>query len=240
MCKSSNQGNVLFLILIAVVLFAALSYAVTQSSRGGGNANKEKASIVASELVEYASTLRQAILRLKLIKHCDDTEINFDAPSHTGYTNGSAPADGSCDVFGSSGGGMSLIAPPTGTSTNDWYFAGNLILHNAGGVNSDLDTANTDLAIILFDISEDVCLAINKGIGIDGIPVDGSSYSNTTKFTGTYIIGENVNGLPGSSQPSPCIGTPATPNLCGVPTGCFQEETGGQRYVFYSALIERN
>ena len=66
MYRANNSGNVLFLILIAVALFAALSYAVTNSGRtGGGQAlSRDQAKIKASELLQYASYIQQTMTRL--------------------------------------------------------------------------------------------------------------------------------------------------------------------------------
>ncbi|HEY8190982.1 MAG TPA: hypothetical protein VIG74_01055, partial [Alphaproteobacteria bacterium] len=62
--RKGERGNVLFLILIAVALFAALSYAVTQSSRsGGGDANSETNLINSATLTQYPAGLRTSIIR---------------------------------------------------------------------------------------------------------------------------------------------------------------------------------
>jgi hypothetical protein len=63
----AQNGNVLFLILIAVALFAALSYAVTRSTRSGGKGiAEEKVTIGASRIMQFTALLRSEVQRLRL------------------------------------------------------------------------------------------------------------------------------------------------------------------------------
>jgi hypothetical protein len=99
MNKSATQrGNVLFLILIAVALFAALFYAVTQSSRGGGDADNELAQIAQAESDNCTSSVDATKLRLSLIGGCNEFQISYELPNGSN-SNPSAPSDKSCHVF---------------------------------------------------------------------------------------------------------------------------------------------
>ena len=114
---NSQAGNVLFLILIAVVLFAALSYAVTSSSGSGGNkdTSEDKAKLYVAEITQYASAVRTAITWLTATSKCDDTELSFEGPPFDGsdvdYVNPNSPNDFSCHIFHPEGGGVSFRTP---------------------------------------------------------------------------------------------------------------------------------
>ena len=64
--RTKQSGNVLFLILIAVALFAALSYAITSSSRGGGNIAREKAILEISTVMQWYATAQANMQRLAI------------------------------------------------------------------------------------------------------------------------------------------------------------------------------
>lgn len=130
-----ENGNVLFLILIAVALFAALSYAVTQSSRSSSSdASRENARLIASNFMSLFSQIDSAVTRLQISNGCTDDEMGF-APTVISKTGaiisdvsisgdgstqnlaayGAGPTlqwgynrrvDGSCDIFGINGGNV--------------------------------------------------------------------------------------------------------------------------------------
>lgn len=236
---AKEKGNVLFLILIAVALFAALSYAITKSDRGSGTIARETSLLNASKIIQYAASISQSMDRLRLTNTCADSQFSFENSQEAGYTNAATPSDNSCKVFHTGGGGVSWQDPPPATNDGSTYqFVGGPIIHRRDGNNSTYAAANADLVMYLFGLNQQTCADINRGLNITGIPVDSGNIAAVTKFTGTFLEQDNITGIIGAEQPSPCISTPNT-GLCGRPMGCFREETAGQRYVFYAILIDR-
>ena len=83
--SGSEKGNVLFLILIAVVLFGALSYAVTNSMRtGSSTTEKEQAKLDQAEIDSYTAALNQGKMRLELINGCKTIDYTPPADQEAG------------------------------------------------------------------------------------------------------------------------------------------------------------
>jgi hypothetical protein len=115
----SQRGNALFLILIAVALFAALGYAITQSGRGGGNITNQTALITAGQVSEAPADIRSAVSRMVLSGVSGTSLI---------YLHTSSTADAAVNVFTQPlGGGAVDVAPPTAACNaaidcNDWAY----------------------------------------------------------------------------------------------------------------------
>lgn len=96
---NKNSGNILFLILIAVSLFATLSYAITGSNRTTGNTiEKEKAKLSQAEIDSYTAALNQGKSRLTLINNCSNIDYTPPADQVSG--------DKTCHMFHPDGGGV--------------------------------------------------------------------------------------------------------------------------------------
>lgn len=203
----TQGGNVLFLILIAVALFAALSYAITQSSRSGGSngISPEKARLAASEIVQYAGQIEQAIMRMRLINRCLDTQISFENPFVSGYTNTNAPSDKRCHVFDVQGGGVpyrAIRAEWLDENFASWvhhgspFFARALMVDKVGS--DAAPPAGNDLPVMFLYLKQEICSAINAQASV-ATPTTGAFYDLGT-FAGTYQTSTYGIGLSGRSS----------------------------------------
>lgn len=208
--RNREYGNVLFIILIGVALFGALSFVVSGMMRGGsgtGNiVSEEKAELYANEILDYARGLRRTIKELQISNRCSDTEISFENDVISGYENANAPSDNSCHVFHPDGGGLSYQLPPdewldTNFSANsrykEWYVpdAGCVVGIGTGGTtenNCASDASEVELTVFLFYIKAEIANSIAEKLNIptnsgtlytDYNSVVGGSHP---RFDGTY------------------------------------------------------
>jgi len=180
----SQKGNALFLILIAVALFAALSYAVTQSGRSGGGVDKEQAIISASNFVQQMNYIRTEIQRLYLMDEVD--QIVFDASAYNASNTYYLPdgTDGTgrtVGLFNATDSSVPFVPPSSDilkTPNAAWIYFYNMRVKE-GGI--DRGTADRDEVLATVLSSETVCRQINKGFhGTDSLEIATSSGALTS------------------------------------------------------------
>ena len=220
----------MFLILIAVALFAALSYAVTSSTRsGGGDASSETNLISSAQISQYPASINTAIMRM-IITGTAVSEIRFNRPSE--FANLDANTIG---VFHPSGGGATYIPAPADIMVSgnpgDWTFNGELELPEIGLSGA----SGNDIIAYLVGIKSTICARINEKHGLPTtVPVLNADRS-TQYAARMYDDGGSDYALPTADVPDIDDGSGT---FDGQPFGCFQNAGGGD-YVYYHVIIDR-
>lgn len=227
--QNSQHGSVLFIILIAVALFGALSFTVSSMMNSGevNYVSEEKADLYAQELIDYMRKIRETVQFLKISNDCDDTEISFNNDIFTVYAHTPQTRD-ECKVFHIDGGGLQYIQPSPEmldpdvsalTAYGDIFFNGATRIVDTG-------TSDTELIGAVLGIKENICRAINEKLGL-------GSVTPTDNATGAYFVGSY------SASGNPDVGDEAS-EIAGRRGVCLNGVAGGFNYYAYvTAVIVR-
>jgi hypothetical protein len=237
MHNNNQSGNVLFLILIAVALFAALSYAVTQSTRsGGGSTDREQALLGSAALTQYPTSLRTSVIRM-ILGGIDVRQLAFNGPAAFGSVSTRRL------VFHPDGGGAVFQQAPAdvmaAAAAASWTHNAQLAVPQVGRDG----TGGNDLIAFIAGVTQGTCERINEelGFGLSGSGECGLYQGNvpqleltdtniTTNMTDAYSFPASA------SQVLQCAS--GTGAFVGRAAGCFYDTSLAQ-FIFYSVIVER-
>lgn len=176
--KNAQSGSAIIYVLIGIALMGMLYFVFARSSTSTQTiGTKGTAKTIALGILEQSNMIARRVEKLQA-KGCADSQLQFNWP-----TNPSAPSDKSCDVYATSGnGGIIKPTPPLGYDdpsalalwVGPYAVQGNVSIPNQGSGSCD------ELFISLWQVRQDVCLEINKELGIDHIPDAISFWSAST------------------------------------------------------------
>lgn len=197
-----QRGNILFLILLAVVLFAALSYAVTQSTRGSSKGmSEENAELLASEIIQKGTLIANEVQRAYLVGGYTQVQMSRNAETLTGtcYSSQNNVSSGACHTIGMLNGGLGLPDPITpdealaASLSSSWNWVSTRT--QAGGV--DVGTSLPDEILFVENLRDEVCSAINEALHGDAtIPAVAYLADSGGGFTSIVIDGDGTIASP--------------------------------------------
>lgn len=188
-----SRGNILFLILLAVVLFAALSYAVTSSMRGGGkDASGENLKTQIATIQNFGMQMRSAVMRMTMTGGYNLWQIDFSAPDVSASTANATCATAACKFHDPAGGGVTPALLPARFRADNSVcnissvFGGKYWIRNATVKGVGIDTQR-DLVLLYPGVTKALCLAVNEANGVanpSGNPPEDSTMSSAD-YSGT-------------------------------------------------------
>lgn len=231
----NERGNALFLILLGVVLFAALTAAVSKGFRGGNSAlSGSRTEALANDIILNGVTIERAVEKL-VSKGVSESRMSFTRASGDGYE--LTPAESATEkVFNIAGGGAQYLDPPKDALDKNmsaqpgygsWLYTGS----NVTGVGS----AANELIAILPYVRKDLCVLLNNKAGVANLTSDTPNNSNgptfvTTKYTGSFTDNGRIKS-----------GSVFTDKKMGCFAGVTDESANSiaGRYYFYYVLLPR-
>ncbi|GJL85811.1 MAG: hypothetical protein DHS20C02_15860 [Micavibrio sp.] len=240
--RPGESGNLLFMILIAVVLIGALTAAIQSTGRPeGANIDKETLVIRASEVQRYASELERAVLFIVQQNGRSEVDIRFGhASAHADY--GLITDEPNRQVFHRDGGAAKYRAPPADIQTptgGDWEFYAGTHLPQVG-------STKADLVAVLPNVTQGFCEKINELNQQDAAqPEDAGAVAAAGNDPGSCV---DVGALGRFDAARQYYDAPSTPNTVDEGTyttmpgtqGCVQcVDMGGAPYHFYHVLYAR-
>lgn len=209
---NGQSGNALFLILIAVILFAALSYAITQSNRSGGDPGHEVSLVASTTVTQYPAAIATAITKMQARGTSFASQFDFSPPSDSTFN--TAPY--TYKVFHPLGGGAVYqnVDPNTVELDGSGAPLGNWEYKNDTAV-AGLAVGGTAVAI-LTHVRKTVCESINQKV------TGNSTIPSVTLTTVQALANDTFTGPGVDGHPFLCVATADAP----------------ETYLYYHVLVE--
>lgn len=253
--RHNERGNVLIYVLIAIALFAALSFTLSRQTDTGeaGTLDEERAGLVATQLISYATQAKSSYDQMEFSGSVPSSApagtsfadmIDFTRPDDPSGFNDATVANNIYKIYHPEGGGLIRGTLPDNAVDSSNIGAG---LPDPGwymGRFTDIDWSvpDPDITLVAYGISSLVCASINdKQNGSSTIPVMTEPVHEVFVPETYPWNGGTANNWTSGTQVTSFITDPGSTPICAdcenVASLCVQGSDGV--YGFYTIVAER-
>jgi hypothetical protein len=236
--RLAERGNVLFVILLAIVLIGALTIAIQGSNDAdSANIDDESLAIKTTEVQRFASEVERGVNYI-LQNGISENDLRVSHPkNHSDYGDLSADGTPEDQVFHKDGGAANYRTVPSDINDGSaWEFYGSTSAPNVG-------SARADMLIVLPNVTQQFCEWVNKLNGQTGDqPEDTGSTAPSANNAGACVSPGAVARFRDAKQFYSTANTMDTTTFSKLPAkqACVEcTDMTGSPYMFYHVVLAR-